>query len=95
MNCDKCGQPLPRLMADHRITSRELDVLSAWWLLHGIRATARFFGLSEQTVKNHLMNARIRNGVHTSAALAQLFMADLRTMDALLASHKSQREVAA
>jgi DNA-binding CsgD family transcriptional regulator len=79
----------------NRITARELDVLSAWWLLHSTRAVARFFALSEQTVKNHLMNARIRNGVHSSAALAQLFMGDLRTMEELLASHNVGRKEAA
>lgn len=94
MNCPTCGQHMPQPLAENRVTDRELEILSAWWLLHTVRATARFFGLSEQTVKNHLMNARIRNGVHTTSALAQMFMGQLRTMEQLLASHKYQREAA-
>lgn len=94
MNCPTCGQPIPQPLADHRLTSRELEILSAWWLLHSVRAAARFFDLSEQTVKNHLFNARIRNGVHTSAALAQIFMAELLTMQQLVASHNNQRRAA-
>lgn len=95
MNCPTCGQPMPRANGDYRITDRELEILSAWWLLHSVRATARFFVLSEQTVKNHLMNARIRNGVHTSAALAQLFMGRLHSMDVLLAQHNQGKAAAA
>ena len=94
MNCPTCGQRVPQPRADNRLTNRELEILSAWWLLQTIRATARFFDLSEQTVKNHLLNARIRNGVHTSAALASLFMAKLYTMEQLVASHNHQRRAA-
>lgn len=77
-------------MKERRLTDRELQILSAWWLLHSVRSTARFFTLSEQTIKNQLYNARIRNGVHTSADLAALFMGQLRTMDDLLASHNGE-----
>ena len=36
----------PSYMTDDAPTKRQLEVLSAWWLLHSVRATARFFGLS-------------------------------------------------
>jgi DNA-binding CsgD family transcriptional regulator len=86
---------MPNPNREHRITSRELDILSAWWLLHTVRSVARFYVLSENTVKVHLMNARKRNGVHSTAALAQLFMGNLRTMDELVRSHNVERGAAA
>lgn len=85
--CAACGQPLPSMTAENRITGRERQILSAWWYLHSVRATARFFDISENTVKVHLMNARKRNRVHSSAALAAIFMGQLSTMDELLRSH--------
>lgn len=93
--CDACGQMLPQPSRNHHITDRELDVLSAWWLLHSIRATARFFGTAEQTVKNQLQTARKRNGVHTSTELAQMFMARLRSMDELVTQHNTRPRMVA
>lgn len=95
MNCHACGQPLPDPTAVRHITDRELEVLSAWWLMHSVRAVARFFGLSEQTVKNQLYQARHRNDVHSSAALAQLFMARLLPMDVLVSNATKHRRAAA
>jgi hypothetical protein len=42
--CESCGQVLPREGDGRQITDQELNVLSAWWLLHSTRAVARFFG---------------------------------------------------
>ncbi len=84
--CESCGQPLPMIGPGRGISDQELNVLSAWWLLHSTRAVARFFGRSEQTIKNQLYDARRRNGIHSTSELAQMFMAELRTMDELLRS---------
>lgn len=93
--CASCGQVLPSLEPMRGISDQELNVLSAWWLLHSTRAVARFFGRSEQTIKNQLYDARRRNGFHNTAELARRFMADLRTMDELMASHNlTQRKAA-
>lgn len=86
MNCPTCGQTLPDPSAIRHITERELEILSAWWLLHSVRSVARFFGLSEQTIKNQLYRARHRNDVQTSAALAQMFMERLLPMDVLISN---------
>jgi DNA-binding CsgD family transcriptional regulator len=94
--CEACGQTLPSPHAsDLRLTDQELNVLSAWWLLQSIRATARFFGRSEQTVKNQLLSARRRNGIRTTPELAMTFMAQLRTMEQLRGLHNVPRRKAA
>ena len=93
-HCHACGQPLPRINETARITDQELNVLSAWWLMHSTRAVARFFGRSEQTIKNQLNDARRRHGIHSTAALAQHYMAQLRTMDELMMQHNFRREAA-
>ena len=93
--CESCGQPLPQPTAAGGISDQELNVLSAWWLLHSTRAVARFYGRSEQTIKNQLNDARRRNGFHTTSELAQRYMADLRTMDELLRSRNISHEQAA
>ena len=92
--CETCGQALPQSVGEHRISDQELNVLSAWWLLHSTRAVARFFGRSEQTIKNQLNDARRRHGIHSTAELARVYMAELRTMDELMASHNSLRRAA-
>ena len=92
--CPTCGHALAVPLVDRRITEQELNVLSAWWLMHSIRSTARFFGVAEQTVKNQLMDARRRNGFHSTAELAQAFMGQLRSMDELMAQHNKRARVA-
>jgi DNA-binding CsgD family transcriptional regulator len=87
--CQACGQPLPRDVGAARLTIQELNVLSAWWHFHSTRAVARFFGRSEQTVKNQLMNARRRHGIHSTVVLAQTYMAELRTLEELTTQHNS------
>lgn len=94
--CPTCGHILP-LEPSGDLTDAELDVLSVWWgpPPRSTRAVARFLGLSEQTIKNHLYNARIRNGVHTTRELAQRCMEQLRTVDEVMKSHNQRRRVAA
>lgn len=92
--CEACGQPVPLRLEEGRISDQELNVLSAWWLLHTTRSVARFFGRSEQTVKNQLMTARRRHGIHSTAQLAQMYMGQLRTMEELMASHNESRRAA-
>ena len=78
-----------------RITDQELNVLSAWWHFGSVRAVARFYGRAEQTIKNQLMDARRRHGIHTTLELAQTYMAELRTIDQLPASHNRNRSAVA
>jgi DNA-binding CsgD family transcriptional regulator len=92
--CDSCGQVIPR-EAEGRISDQELNVLSAWWLMHSTRTVARFFGRSEQTIKNQLYDARRRHGIHNTSELARLYMGRLRTMEELLAQHNQSQQVAA
>lgn len=93
--CESCGQMLPQTEEGRGISDQELNVLSAWWLLHSTRAVARFFGRSEQTIKNQLYDARRRNGIHSTAELARIYMAQLRTMDELMTHHNSDHRQAA
>ena len=93
--CEACGQQLPLRLEESRISDQELNVLSAWWLLHTTRSVARFFGRSEQTVKNQLYDARRRHGIHSTAQLAQLYMGQLRTMEELMTQHKNVQKRAA
>jgi DNA-binding CsgD family transcriptional regulator len=92
--CDSCGQVIPR-EADGRISDQELNVLSAWWLMHSTRTVARFFGRSEQTIKNQLYDARRRHGIHSTSELARLYMGQLRTMEELMAHHNDSQKAAA
>ena len=70
-------------MAVPHITDAELTALSAWWWSRSTRAAATLLGLSEQTVKNQLYDARRRNGVHKTIALVQLFSGQLRSVQAV------------
>lgn len=90
--CEACGRPFAH--AQTRITDQELNVLSAWWTFRDTRAVAKFFGTSHQTVKNQLQNARNRNAVHSTSELAFLFMADLRSVADLAASHNKRQNAA-
>ena len=92
--CESCGQLLPGAVGERRITEQELNVLSAWWHFHGVGAAARFYGRSEQTIKNQLMSARRRHGIHRTAELAQLYMPQLRTIAELMTQHNSERKAA-
>lgn len=92
--CSECGRPMPAPVEAWRITDQELNVLSAWWLFHSTRAVARFFGVTEQTIKNQLMDARRRHGIHKTSELAQLYMARLRTMEQLTMSQITRQTAA-
>ena len=92
--CESCGQTLPGTGDRKLITDQELNVLSAWWHFGGVRATANFFGVAEQTVKNQLMDARRRNGIHTTPELARAFMGELRTMNQITTQHNIRRKSA-
>jgi DNA-binding CsgD family transcriptional regulator len=92
--CDSCGQVIPREV-EGRISDQELNVLSAWWLMHSTRTVARFFGRSEQTIKNQLYDARRRHGIHSTSELARLYMGQLRTMEELMAHHNDSQKAAA
>jgi DNA-binding NarL/FixJ family response regulator len=93
--CVTCGQELPRAVGERRISEQELNVLSAWWHFRSTKAVARFYGRSEQTIKNQLMDARRRHGIHSTPELAYLYMGELRTMDELATSHNFSRRHAA
>lgn len=48
------------------LTEREMAVLMAVWETGGYSSAAQRLGISRNTVKNHLVNARSRLGVHTT-----------------------------
>ena len=89
MNCPTCGQPVQAPVAQP-MSDAELDALSAWWLTGSARKAARLLGLSEQTVKNQLGNARSREGVHKTTLLIQRHIAELRSHAELVRSHKQR-----
>ena len=64
--CPSCGQAIPR---GNYLTSRELDVLVAWWMLGSVRKAAEHAGVGGQRAKNLLHRARIRNGVRSNDQL--------------------------
>ena len=92
--CPSCGQVLPGARGKP-LTPAELDALSAWWHTGSVRQAAILLSRAERTVINQLYNARIRNGVKTTVALAQLQMGQLRTKSELLTEHKVARRKAA
>jgi hypothetical protein len=77
------------------LTDAELDAVSAWWHMGTIKRAADLLSRAERTVINQLYSARIRNNLHTTLELAQMYMGDLRTVSQLVAQHnKSRREAA-
>lgn len=91
-DCPACGQPIPEDSGVHHITDAELDALSAWWWTRSTKAAATLLGLSEQTVKNQLYDARRRNGAHKTIELVQLFGGLLRSVQDV--SHNARRRAA-
>jgi DNA-binding CsgD family transcriptional regulator len=87
--CDACGQPLPK-QATESLPERELIALSAWWATGHYRDAATLAGVAEQTLKNQLHRARIRNGVHSTVEVAQMYLGQLRSLSQLTASHNSR-----
>ena len=73
--CPHCGQAIPR--GDGYLTPRELDVLVSWWTEGSIKAAAAREGIAEQTAKNLLTNARIRNQAHSTPKLLALHLQDV------------------
>lgn len=83
--CPTCKRPLP---GDARyLTDRELAALSAWWWFKSTRAASVALGLAEQTVKNQLYAARVRNEVKRTVDLAFMFMDQLSTAKVVRTSH--------
>jgi hypothetical protein len=91
--CDKCGQMLPK--PAKRLTSAELDALSAWFHAGSAKAAAVLLGVIEQTVKNQLYRARIRHDVHRTADLVVSHLGELRSLDELRRSHNLEKGKAA
>lgn len=91
--CPTCGRPIDP--QPHRLSESELNALSAWWATGSVRAAANLLVLSEQTVKNHLYNARVRHGLHKTTDLVQLYFARLRSKGELVAQHNLHKGEAA
>lgn len=90
--CPTCQRPLPD--EARYLTDRERAALSAWWWFKSTAAAGNALGLSEQTVKNQLMTARHRNGVHRTVDLAFMFMRELSPKAVVRTSHNlGEREV--
>lgn len=94
-SCPACGQVMPNLKRAAELTPGELDALSAWWHMGSVKRAADLLSRAERTVANQLYKARIRNDVHTTLELAQMYFGSLRSMGDLLTQHNStQRKVA-
>lgn len=84
--CPTCGQLLPK-QASQPLPERELVALSAWWATGHYRDAALLAGVAEQTLKNQLYSARIRNNVRSTVELAQMYLGQLRTKEELATHH--------
>jgi hypothetical protein len=94
--CPTCGQTIPEGQRSRAILpDAELDALSAWWHMGSIKGAADLLSRSERTVINQLYSARIRNDLHRTVELAQLYLGSLRSRSELLTSHKNSRRKAA
>lgn len=85
--CPTCGQVKPPVGQAKVLTPGELDALSAWWHMGSVRRAADLLSRSERTVINQLYSARIRNNVHTTLELVQLYLGSLRSVSDLLMQH--------
>lgn len=92
--CESCGQVLPNAQGAP-LTDAELDALSAWWHMGTVKGAADLLSRAERTVINQLYSARIRNGVHTTHALALLYMGRLRSKSEMAMQHNLARRKAA
>lgn len=90
--CQSCGHPLPT--AGGRLTARELDVLTCWWLAGSVKEAAHLVGVGEQRAKNLLAAARIRNGADTNNHLLAMHFADVRSSALNRLQHNNLREEA-
>lgn len=88
--CSACGQVLPNATVAP-LTPAELDALSAWWHMGSVKAAADLLSRAERTVVNQLYKARIRNDVHSTTQLVQLYMGQLRSRSDLIAQHNVTR----
>jgi DNA-binding CsgD family transcriptional regulator len=82
--CPTCGH---RLNSGGRLTPRELDVLTAWWMVGSVKAAAHQAGVGEQRAKNLLSRARNRNGVATNDELLEMHFASVRSLVSERMSH--------
>ena len=82
--CPMCGH-LPK-QGGH-LTPRELDVLSAWWLVGTVKGAARRVGMGEQRAKNLLRAARIRNRASTNDELLEMHFQAVRSGVASATQH--------
>lgn len=75
--CPTCLRPLPFKRSEP--TTRELDVLAAWWRTQNVKLAADEVGLTYQRVKNILARCRIRSGVKTNDELLIIHLDALRS----------------
>ena len=75
--CPACRRPLPLQRSEP--TSRELDVIFAWWVSKSVRQAAADVGLTYQRAKNILASCRLRSGVRSNDELVHLHLELLRS----------------
>jgi DNA-binding CsgD family transcriptional regulator len=92
--CPHCGQMIPNSKRAE-LTAGELDAVSAWWHTGSVKRAADLLSRAERTVVNQLYSARIRNNVHTTVELAQMYFGELRSVSELMAQHKVRGKEAA
>jgi hypothetical protein len=91
--CHACGQEIPEAVG--KITERELDVLTGWWITGSVKAAARVAGVGEQRAKNMLARARFRNRATTNAELLAMHFPAVRMRGFARMQHNVSESAAA
>lgn len=86
--CPTCGH---RRMEGGRLTPREMDILTSWWLAGSVKEAARLALMTEQRAKTLLYRARIRNGVSTNDELLEMHFVAVRSRVAEQVSQNMSR----
>lgn len=73
------------------VTTRELEVIAAWWHEGTVVNAAKLLDIHPQTAKNLLHTARLHAGTSTTLALARKFSDDLPSVATLRRRTKERR----
>jgi hypothetical protein len=91
--CPTCGQLY--VGAVSYLTPRERALVSAWWHTGSVQLAAVMVDMAEQTAKNVMRTARIRNHVNSNAELAGAHLSILYSKPELVRLHNQRmKEVA-
>ena len=91
--CPTCLRPLP--LPARGLTSRETELLIAWWTTGSVTEAAVQVGVSQQRAKNMLAAARIRNGAKSNEELLAQNMELVRETVREITQHKASHDAVA